>query len=88
MAGTKHRMLEEWLQAKLEDPWGGDNISALLTADQLSEIAARWLNLEPQIRVKVLIAILNMRKKQLTENKDQLEAVLQVASTDTDDWVW
>lgn len=54
MAG-KPRALEEWLQAKLDDPWGGDNISTLLTADQLNEIASRWFTFDSQIRVKILI---------------------------------
>lgn len=54
---SKPRALEEWLQAKLDDPWGGDNISTLLTADQLSEIGTRWDSFDPQIRTKILIGV-------------------------------
>lgn len=84
----KQRKLDEWLQAKLEDNWGGDNISQLLGLDHVSEIAQEWDMYESQIRVKILIAILNIRKKQqLSDLKDQLDAIIAKGLADPDEWV-
>jgi hypothetical protein len=84
----KPRRLDEWLQAKLEDNWGGENISQLLTLEQVTEIAQEWEMYESPIRVKIMIAILNMRKKQqLSDLKDQLESIIAKGRADSDEWV-
>ncbi|KNC71631.1 hypothetical protein SARC_15830, partial [Sphaeroforma arctica JP610] len=49
------RDLDNWLHAKLDDPWGGESISNILSAEQLSEIAARFTSFETQIKVKILL---------------------------------
>eukprot|EP00124_Ichthyophonus_hoferi_P006020 Ihof_evm1s1125 gene=Ihof_evmTU1s1125 len=78
---------EEWLKGKLADPWGGENISGQIKDVQLREIASQFSTYDTDIKSKILIAVLNMKKRRLMELQKDLEAVMQAAETDTDEWV-
>ena len=81
------RDVVRWLHEKLDDPWGGDNVAPLLTAEQLREIAQRFATLDATVKAKVLVAVLHLRKKKLVELHDELTHVWKAAAVDDDPWV-
>ncbi|KAK2151638.1 hypothetical protein LSH36_356g05009 [Paralvinella palmiformis] len=79
-----------WLHNKLgstDDLWSGGSICSQLTRDKLLLIQDCFHNLQPHVKVKLLLSFLHIPKRNVEEWKEELEELIQTAADDTDQWV-
>jgi len=79
-----------WLHNKLgtsNDSWTGGSIVSQLTPDILKKIRNCFQDLQPQVKLKLLLSFFHIGRKNLEQWKVQLEAILEVALVDSEPWV-
>lgn len=88
-SGRQDIALHVWLQNKLssDDPWSGSNLRSLLTQDVLRNIPECFHRLEPQVKIKLLMAFLHLPRRVLEETSADLCETLEIGSQDEDEWV-
>jgi len=80
----------EWLHDKLgvsTDSWTGGNIVAQLSPDVLVKIRHCFQDLEPQVKLKLLLSFFHIQRRNLEIWRPQLEAILETGQRDSDPWV-
>ncbi|XP_072177632.1 negative elongation factor A-like [Diadema setosum] len=91
MATVRDSDTSLWLNNKLgdnDDLWSGiTSISTQLHRDVLRNTHDCFQNLQPTVKLKLLMAILHMPRRNVEECKEELSAILHSALTDTDEWV-
>lgn len=68
------------------DQWTGENIASSLTPEFCSNIKACYSSLEPQVKNKLLLAILNMPHKMVENASSELQQIFAKAEIDSDEW--
>jgi negative elongation factor A len=79
-----------WLHNKLgtsNDSWTGGSIVSQLTPDILKKIRSCFQDLQPQVKLKLLLSFFHIGRRNLELWKPQLEAILEVALGDSEPWV-
>lgn len=78
-----------WLNNKLstDDPWSGPGFRSLLTPDVLRNIPEFFHRLEPQVKIKLLMAFLHVPRRVLDETSADISETLEIGSQDEDEWV-
>ncbi|TRY79357.1 hypothetical protein TCAL_07076 [Tigriopus californicus] len=80
-----------WLHNKLgtsNDSWTGGSIVSQLNPELLVKIEHCFCDLQPQVKLKLLLSLFHIQKRNLEANwKTQLDAILQVAQEDSEPWV-
>ncbi|KAK2178167.1 hypothetical protein NP493_557g00005 [Ridgeia piscesae] len=79
-----------WLHNKLgstDDLWSGSSICSQLSREKLLSIQECFHNLQPYVKVKLMLAFLHVPKRNIEEWKVELEEILQMAQEDSDQWV-
>jgi len=79
--------VELWLSSKLQEPWSSEKISSLLTAEMLQDIRSKFTTMETQLKLKILFAMLSMRKIALKELEAQIQELLSIGRADNDEWI-
>ncbi|CAG0894145.1 unnamed protein product [Cyprideis torosa] len=92
MAASRDSETHIWLLNKLgtsNDTWVGGSIWSHFTVDVLRNIEECFAtkNLPAQVKLKVLLSIFQMPRRNLDEWRDELECILKIAMEDTDPWV-
>eukprot|EP00911_Craspedida_sp_UC1_P001570 UC1_evm1s1188 len=80
----------EWLENKLvgDIGWESGNISTLLTPQTLEQVSICFTDLKrPTIKVKVLLALLLMRREDFSAGLKHIIDIAAAARADSDDWV-
>lgn len=79
-----------WLHNKLgtsNDLWSGYSICSQLNQDVLKNIRECFIDLQSQVKLKLLLSFLHIPRRNVEEWKIELEEILEVASADSDQWV-
>ncbi|XP_064480637.1 negative elongation factor A-like isoform X3 [Ornithodoros turicata] len=79
-----------WLHNKLgtsNDLWSGYSICSQLNQDVLKNIRECFIDLQSQVKLKLLLSFLHIPRRNVEEWKVELEEILEVASVDSDQWV-
>jgi len=79
-----------WLHNKLgtsNDSWTGGSIVSQLNPDILKKIRNCFQDLQPQVKLKLLLSFLHIGRRNLEQWRPQLEAILEVALEDSEPWV-
>ncbi|XP_070385657.1 negative elongation factor A-like isoform X2 [Dermacentor albipictus] len=79
-----------WLHNKLgtsNDLWSGYSICSQLNQDVLKNIRECFIDLQSQVKLKLLLSFLHIPRRNVEEWKAELEDILEVASADSDQWV-
>ncbi|KAL3254056.1 hypothetical protein MRX96_054347 [Rhipicephalus microplus] len=79
-----------WLHNKLgtsNDLWSGYSICSQLNQDVLKNIRECFIDLQSQVKLKLLLSFLHIPRRNVEEWKTELEDILEVASADSDQWV-
>lgn len=80
-----------WLHNKLgtsNDQWSGRTIVSQLTKEKLRNIKDCFSDLQPQVKLKLLLSIIHIAKRNVEEWRHELEDILDIAiAGDSDKWV-
>lgn len=79
-----------WLHNKLgtsNDSWTGGSIVSQLNPDILKKIKNCFQDLQPQVKLKLLLSFLHIGRRNLETWKTELEDILDVALQDSEPWV-
>lgn len=80
-----------WLHNKLgtsNDQWSGRTIVSQLSQEKLRDIRDCFIDLQPQVKLKLLLSIIHIAKRNVEEWRNELEDILDVAVSDeSDKWV-
>jgi len=79
-----------WLHNKLgtsNDSWTGGSIVSQLNPDILKKIRNCFQDLQPQVKLKLLLSFFHIGRRNLELWRPQLEAILEVALEDSEPWV-
>lgn len=80
-----------WLHNKLgtsNDQWSGRTIVSQLSQEKLRNIRDCFIDLQPQVKLKLLLAIIHIAKRNVEEWRVELEDILDIAvADDSDRWV-
>eukprot|EP00794_Sanderia_malayensis_P018358 gene18358-20204_t len=78
-----------WLRNKLEndDQWSSGGLTLLLTSEVLRNTYHCFRSLDHRVRLKLLLAFIEMRRRNLENLKDELNMVISLGLDDEDDWV-
>lgn len=80
-----------WLHNKLgtsNDQWSGRTIVAQLSQEKLRNIRDCFIDLQPQVKLKLLLSIIHIAKRNVEEWRNELEDILDIAVADESDrWV-
>lgn len=79
-----------WLHNKLgtsNDQWSGRTIVSQLSQEKLRNIRDCFIDLQPQVKLKLLLAIIHIAKRNVEEWRHELEDILEIAENDSDRWV-
>ncbi|EDO30512.1 predicted protein [Nematostella vectensis] len=89
MATVRQADTALWLHNKLssDDPWSGSSLRSLLTPDVLRNIPECFHRLEPQVKVKLLMAFLHLPRRVVEETIAELNEILEIGAADEDEWV-
>eukprot|EP00116_Pleurobrachia_bachei_P009494 sb/3469756/ len=68
------------------DQWSGENIVSSLTPEFCASIKTCYHSLEPQVKIKLLLAILHMPQKMMENASTELQEIFALADSDTDEW--
>lgn len=80
-----------WLHNKLgtsNDQWSGRTIVSQLSKDKLRSIRDCFLDLQPQVKLKLLLAIIHIAKRNVEEWHNELEDILKIAILDDSGQRW
>jgi len=91
MASVSRRQVDtaSWLNNKLstDDPWSGSSFRSLLTQDVLRNIPECFHRLEPQVKIKLLMAFIHVPRRVIEETSADISETLEIGSQDEDEWV-
>jgi len=79
-----------WLHNKLgtsNDSWTGGSIVSQLNPDILKKIRNCFQDLQPQVKLKLLLSFLHIGRRNLEQWRTGLEAILEVGLHDSEPWV-
>lgn len=80
-----------WLHNKLgtsSDQWSGKTIVSQLNQEKLRNITNCFIDLQPQVKLKLLLSIIHIAKRNVEEWRSELEEILDIAvADDSDRWV-
>merc|ERR1711892_150626 len=79
-----------WLHNKLgtsNDSWTGGPIVSQLNPDILKKIRNCFQDLQPQVKLKLLLSFLHIGRRNLEQWRSGLEAILEVGLHDSEPWV-
>lgn len=79
-----------WLHNKLgtsNDQWSGQTIVSQLSQEKLRNIRDCFADLQPQVKLKLLLSIIHIAKRNVEEWRTELEDILDSAVNDSDSWV-
>ncbi|OQR68294.1 negative elongation factor A-like, partial [Tropilaelaps mercedesae] len=78
-----------WLHNKLgtNDLWSSHSICSQLNRDLLRKIPQIFPDLQSQVKLKLILAILHIPLRNMVEWSQELKSILVKASQDTDPWV-
>lgn len=80
-----------WLHNKLgtsNDQWSGRTIVSQLSKEKLRNIRDCFLDLQPQVKLKLLLAIIHIAKRNVEEWRTELEDILDIAVLDESGQRW
>lgn len=80
-----------WLHNKLgtsHDQWSGRTIVSQLSRDKLRSIRDCFIDLQPQVKLKLLLAIIHIAKRNVEEWRAELEDILDIAVLDDSGQRW
>ncbi|XP_055925407.1 negative elongation factor A-like [Argiope bruennichi] len=90
MAHVRDSDTSLWLHNKLgtsNDLWSGGSICSQLNQDVLRNIRECFIELQSQVKLKLLLSFLHIPRRNVEEWKVELEEILEVALVDSDQWV-
>lgn len=79
-----------WLHNKLgtsNDSWIGGSIVAQLSPDILIKIQRCFQDLQPQVKLKLLLSFFHIPRRNLEQWRHELEDIIAVATDDSEPWV-
>lgn len=80
-----------WLHNKLgtsNDQWSGKTIVSQLNQEKLRNIRNCFIDLQPQVKLKLLLSIVHIAKRNIDEWRPELEDIFDIAvADDSDRWV-
>ena len=78
-----------WLRNKLEndDHWSAGGLSSLLTSEVLRNTYNCFKTLDARVRLKLLLAFIEIRRRNQESLKEELNMVISLALQDEDEWV-
>lgn len=68
------------------DQWSGESIASSLTPELCANIRTCYSQLEPQVKIKLLLSTLNMPHKMVENASSELHEIFAKAENDTDEW--
>uniref|UniRef100_A0A6G1SMP8 Negative elongation factor A n=1 Tax=Aceria tosichella TaxID=561515 RepID=A0A6G1SMP8_9ACAR len=80
-----------WLHNKLgtsNDQWSGKTIVSQLSRDKLRNIRDCFIDLQPQVKLKLLLAIIHIAKRNVEDWRAELEDILDIAVLDDSGQRW
>lgn len=80
-----------WLHNKLgttNDQWSGRTIVSQLSRDKIRSIRDCFSDLQPQVKLKLLLAIIHITKRNVEEWRNELEEILDTAILDDSGQRW
>lgn len=80
-----------WLHNKLgtsNDQWGGQTIVSQLSRDKLCSIRDCFIDLQPQVKLKLLLAIIHITKRNVEEWRTELDEIIDIAVADDSGQRW
>jgi negative elongation factor A len=87
----RDRELVQWLEQKLDsndDLWAASrNLSIVVTRELLTNIPSCFVDLQTHAKLKIVLAVLYLPKRNVDLWRNEIEDVLSLASQDTDEWV-
>ncbi|XP_021204471.1 negative elongation factor A isoform X1 [Bombyx mori] len=90
MANVRDSDISLWLHNKLgtsNDSWTSGSICSQLNAEVLKNIKDCFPELQPQVKLKLLLSFFHIPRRNVEEWKSELEEILEVAAMDSDLWV-
>ncbi|XP_037076637.1 negative elongation factor A-like [Pollicipes pollicipes] len=90
MANVRDSDTSLWLHNKLgtsNDTWIGGSICSQLNASVLRNIRECFVDLQTQVKLKLLLALLHTPRRNVEEWKVDIEEILEIAALDSDQWV-
>ena len=90
MASSSQSDTSLWLHNKLgtsNDSWTGGSIVSQLNPDILVKIQHCFMDLQPQVKLKLLLSLFHIGRRNLEAWKTQLDGILSVAKEDSEPWV-
>ena len=78
-----------WLHNKLgvDDSWGSGNIASLLNADVLRNVIARHDEVEPKVKMKLLLSFINIRPDAMEGMKNEVCQVINACARENNSWL-
>lgn len=78
-----------WLEVRLkgEDGWNSRHLASYLHSDLLKHIITAYSNFEQFVKVKILLALLEISSPVLERDREQFSSLLSLARQDEDEWV-
>ncbi|KAK4292425.1 hypothetical protein Pmani_034805 [Petrolisthes manimaculis] len=90
MAAARDSDISLWLHNKLgtsSDTWSEGSICAQLNVDVLRNIKECFVELQTQVKLKLLLSFFHIPKRNVEEWRGELEEILEVAVVDSEAWV-
>ncbi|KAK3918634.1 Negative elongation factor A, partial [Frankliniella fusca] len=90
MANVRDSDTSLWLHNKLgisNDSWTGGSICSQLNAEVLRNIKACFPDLQTQVKLKLLLSIFHIPRRNVEEWRHELDDILVVAVNDSEAWV-
>ncbi|XP_050732140.1 negative elongation factor A-like [Eriocheir sinensis] len=90
MAAARDNDISLWLHNKLgtsSDTWSEGSICAQLNVDVLRNIKECFVELQTQVKLKLLLSFFHIPKRNVEEWRAELEEILEVAVVDSEPWV-
>lgn len=76
-----------WLNSRLAQPWSSLSVTSFLTKDIMQAIHKQFILLSAEIKLRLLIAVIGLRRHQLKELESDIKELCHLAMNDDDDWV-
>ncbi|XP_047110959.1 negative elongation factor A-like isoform X1 [Schistocerca piceifrons] len=90
MANVRDSDTSLWLHNKLgtsNDSWTGGSITSQLNPEVLKNIKDCFPDLQTQVKLKLLLSFFHIPRRNVDEWSSELEAILEVAQGDSEQWV-
>ncbi|CAK9300845.1 unnamed protein product [Gordionus sp. m RMFG-2023] len=89
MASIRDADLSLWLHNKLgqlDDHWSAKIISPHLNPQTITNAATILNNFQPQVKIKFLLSLLHVSRRNIEEWKNEIDQFIEVASECSDQW--